>query len=393
MNILYYIAIILLSGMIFAKIATLIKLPHVTGYLVSGIFIGPYFLELIPGDLVPRLNIISEFALGFIAYNIGSALNIIKIKSIQSGIVKIAIFESFGAVTLVTLSMIFIFNLSFQFSIVLGAIAAATAPAATIMVIRQYNAKGPLVDTLIPVVALDNAIGIILFTIMVSIAKTFTPSGASLHLSLGQEITRSFLNIGMAIAIGCLVGCILTYVVDHIRSLDELLCFIIAIISLSIGTAKTLDISSMLLCMVIGVTVSNLTVSSVKTLAVIEKFTPPVYVLFFVLASLKIDLHVFKQVGYIGIGYILCRIIGKIIGAKLGTKLVNASKEIQTYLGYTLIPQAGVALGLALLAEIKIPEFGGTIRTIIIGSTIVYELIGPVITKIALMKANQISSK
>ncbi|TCT12871.1 transporter (CPA2 family) [Natranaerovirga pectinivora] len=391
MHILYYIAIILLSGLVLARIATLAKLPHVTGYLLAGILIGPYFLKLIPGDVIPQLTIISEFALGFIAYNIGSALNIKRIKQIKNGVFKIAIFESLGAVLVVTLSMIIIFRQSFGFSIVLGSIAAATAPAATMMIIRQYNAKGSLVDTLVPVVALDNAIGIILFSIMISVAKPFIESGDALRLTLGRELIQSFLDIGIAIAIGCVAGVVLSYLFDRLKSSDELLCIIIAVISLAIGVANIIDVSSMLLCMIIGATVTNLSISNIKTLSVIDKFTPPIYVIFFVLASLKLDIAVFRQVGLIGIAYIVVRVIGKLLGSYWGTKLVSSSKEIRTYLGYTLIPQAGVALGLSLLAEIKLPEIGGYIRTIIVASTIIYELVGPVIAKIALTKAGQIS--
>lgn len=388
MHILFYIGILLLAGILAARGAARIKLPHVTGYLIAGILIGPYFLNLIPKDILPDLAIIPEFALGFIAYTIGSTLNVKRIRKAKNGALTIALYESFGAVMVVILCLFLLFRQTIGLSIVLGAIAAATAPAATMMIIRQYRAKGLLVDTITPVVALDNAIAIVLFSIMISVARPIT--GQEGQISWLRVVLQPLQEIGLTLILGLIAGFLLSIAFDRIKSKEELLCIVILVISLAIGGAHALQLSSMLLCMTLGAVVSNLSAYNLKTLQTLDGFTPPIFVLFFVLASLKLDIEVFKSVGFIAVGYVMLRAAGKLLGARFGTRAAVCSFEIRRYLGWTLIPQAGVALGLSLLAEVKIPEFGGVIRTIIIASTIIYELIGPVIAKAALIKAGQI---
>ncbi|TYQ15829.1 UNVERIFIED_CONTAM: Kef-type K+ transport system membrane component KefB [Acetivibrio alkalicellulosi] len=388
MHIFYYISIIILSGIVLAYFARKLNLPNVTGYLVAGLIIGPNVSRIVPASKVLELYLISDFALGFIAYSIGSALNIKRIRKTGNGVMKIALFESLGAVVIVSLFTMIIFRQSLAFSMVLGSIAATTAPAATMMVVRQYNARGKLVDTLFPVIAIDNSLGIILFSIASALATPLMITNGS-HVAF--QIFISFKEIIISIIIGFIIGVVLSFLFDRLSKKDDFLSITIAFICLAIAIAYFLSISSMMLCLMIGATVTNLSVNNVRALSALERFTPPLFILFFVIASLKLDMTVFKQVGFIVIGYIILRSAGKILGSGWGAKIVKAPVEIQKYLGYTLTPQAGVAIGLSLLAEAKIPGFGSDIRAIIVASTIVYELAGPIVAKIALTKAGQIT--
>lgn len=388
MHTLYYVAIIVFSGIFMARIVSKIKLPHVTGYLLAGVLIGPSVLNLVPVEASAKLTIISEVALGFIAYSIGSEINFQHLKKVGKSLITITLFEALTPVVLVTLAMIFIFKQSVPFSIVIGSIAAATAPAATIMVIKQYKAKGPVVDTLLPVVAIDDAIAIISFGIAFTVAKSLVKSNG--NFSIIQAIVFPIWEIVLALIIGFIVGLALSYIIPKIKGEDELLSIVIASIFISIGFAELAHVSTLLVCMMIGVTVANLSNNSVKTLNIVNRLTPPIFVAFFTLAGVELDLGVLRYAGLIGIGYIIFRSLGKVLGASVGSKIAKSDKKVQKYLGFTLLPQAGVAIGLSMIAQTSMPSLGTNIRTIILASTVVYELAGPLIAKTALIKAGEI---
>lgn len=390
MHVLYYIAIILFAGIIMARIASKLKLPNVTGYLIAGVIIGPSLLSIIPAHIASSLSIISEAALGFIAYSIGSQLNFQHIKKTGGAIIWITILESLGAVIVVDLAMIFLFKQPIPFSIVIGSIAAATAPAATIMVIRQYKAKGPVVNTLLPVVALDDAVSIMAFGVSLAIAQTMISSE---NISLGLTILKPIIEIAVSLFIGFIIGLVLAYISKKARGEDELLSMVIASIFLATGIATALNVSSLLCCMALGGTISNMLYNANRVLSVVDRFTPPVFIAFFTIAGVDLKLEVLKNVGMVGIGYVVFRVLGKWLGAYLGAKLTNAPEVVQKYLGITLIPQAGVAIGLSMMAENLLPGMGVTIRTIILSATVIYELIGPVACKTALLKAGEITPK
>ncbi|HHY03753.1 MAG TPA: cation:proton antiporter [Thermoanaerobacterales bacterium] len=389
MHMLFYVAIILISGIVMGRVVSKFKLPNVTGYLIAGVLIGPSLLSLIPADVAANLGIISEAALGFIAYSIGSEFNLNLIKKTGGKIILITVCEALGAVIMVVLAMIFIFKQSVAFSLVLGSIAAATAPAATIMVIRQYRAKGPLVSTLLPVVAMDDAVGIVVFGVAVAVADTIASSGQD--VSFLFMVLKPFLEIALALLVGFVIGLVLSYASRKARGKDDLLSISIATIFLTLGIAEFLNVSTLLCCMMLGATVSNMTYGGDKVISIIDRFTPPVFIAFFTMAGVDLQLDVLKSVGLIGIGYVVFRVIGKILGASLGAKMTKAPDVVQKYLGYTLIPQAGVAIGLSMLAESALPGMGVEIRTIILAGTVVYELVGPVVSKMALMKAGEIA--
>ena len=385
---LYHIAIIIITGIFMAKLLSKFNLPHVTGYLIGGVIIGPSIFNLVSIESIEKLNIISEVALGLIAYSIGSEINFNKIKKVGKSIITITVFEGLLPVVLVTLSMVFIFKQELPFAIILGAIAAATAPAATVMVIKQYKAKGPLIDTLLPVVALDDALAIISFGISFALAKSLLDLGGS--GSLLMSILLPLWEIALAILVGIIIGVFLTYISNKVKGEDELLSIIIAFIFLAVSISSFLNVSSLLLCMSFGVTISNLSRHSNRNLQAIERFTPPIFIAFFTLAGAELNLSVLRYAGFLGLGYVFFRSLGKIIGAYIGAKLADTEEVVQKYLGLTLLPQAGVAIGLSMMAQNLMPELGATIRTIILASTVIYELFGPMIAKTAMIRAKAI---
>ena len=391
MHPLYYLSLILLAGLFLARIVNVFKLPNVTGYILAGMLIGPSFLGIIPREVVSSFNIISEAALGFIAYSIGGELSIKHLRRMGSSILVITLAESLGAVLVVIAAMALIFKQPLPFSFMIGSIAAATAPAATIMVIRQYNAKGPLVDTLFPVVALDDAVAIMVFGIAVGISQSL-PMASTGVIAMIMLTGSLILEIFIALGLGLCVGLFLSVISRYLRGHDTLLSFAIACIFLTVGVASYFNVSSLLACLALGAAVTNLVYRSDRVLSVIDRFTPPIFVSFFAISGADLQISVLRQVGLLAIGYVIFRMIGKVLGAYLGAKWTNAPAVVQKYLGLALAPQAGVAIGLSLVAEKALPGIGIVLRNIILGSTVIYELIGPVVAKQALMMAGEISS-
>jgi len=387
MHVLYYIAVLIFAGLLGARLISKLKLPNVTGYILAGIAVGPFVLRLIPKNVVSKFDIISEMALGFIAYTIGSQFSLGLVRKTGKNIIIITVFESLGAVVLVSLFMIVVLNQPVAFSVVLGAIAAATAPAATIMVIRQYNAKGPLVDTLLGVVAMDDATGIIAFGLCMAIAKQLLSSEKT---PLWQAILTPLWEIVFALVVGGIIGLVLVYIAGKAKGEDELLSITTAMVLLTIGIAEFFNVSTLLACMMLGTIAANSGRMSSRLLSIVDRITPPLFIAFFTVSGADLDISVLVRVGIVGMTYILVRVIGKMVGAWLGCKIVHYPENISKYLGFTLIPQAGVAIGLSILAQSELGTQGIAIRTIILAATVVYELIGPVIAKTALQKAGEI---
>lgn len=391
MNILFYLAIIIASGLIMARILDKVKLPNVTGYLIAGLLIGPSILGVIPKEIVGDFSIVSEVALAFIAYNIGSELNFAHLKQMSKGIIVITFVQAIMAMLFVVLTMVLIFKQPFTFSIILGAIGAATAPAATLMVVRQYQAKGPLVDTLLPVVAMDDAVCIMAFGISTSIASTLINNTGS--ISILNLILLPIVEILGALVLGLFMGIILVLITKKIKGEDELLCIIIAVIFATAAISIKFNLSSLLSCMMVGSILTNIIPNNKKVFSTVERFTPAIYVAFFTIAGIELDLSILKSVGFIGIAYVISRVFGKVFGSYLGAKISGAPETIKKYLGYTLIPQAGVAIGLSIIAQNILPaSYGTRIRTIVLAATFIYELVGPLITKKALIRAGEIKT-
>lgn len=381
-----YLAIAIFAGLFSGKLMKKFKLPNVTGYIIFGLIIGPYVLGILPEDVVSKMTIISDVALGFIAFSIGSEFKLSYLKKIGKSPVVIAFCEGFGATLLVDLALV-LAGCDIKFSLVLGAIASATAPAATIMVVKQYKAKGPVTDTLLPVVAIDDAVALIAFGISVAVAKIIGSTG---NVDILSVIISPVIEIIGGLLFGAVLGFILSALIKWFTGRGNRLSVAIAMVCLCVGISGICGFSSLLACMAMGAIFINTSKRYNELFQLTDRFTPPLFLLFFVVSGAELNVGILPSVGVIGIVYIIVRVLGKMSGASLGAIIGKASPEVKKYLGPTLIPQAGVAIGLSMAAVTVVPEFGANIRAIILCATIIYELVGPVITKITLIKAGEI---
>ncbi len=386
MNILFYLALILFSGLIFGRLVKFIKLPNVTGYLIAGLIIGPYILNLIPKNIVTDFELISEMALAFIAFSIGSEFKLSYLKRVGLTPIIIAIFEGLTATVLVT-GVLVIFGFDIQISLLLGTIAAATAPAATIMVVKQYKAKGPVTETLLSVVALDDAVALIAFGFSMAIVNSMQHPGEG---SAIMTVILPLIEIIGSIVLGIILGLLFNIPLRFFKKDSNRLIIVVGFIFLGSAIASMLGLSSLLLCMSMGTALINTSKSGESIFKIVDNITAPIFLMFFVVSGAELDITILPSIGLIGILYVVFRVIGKISGAYIGSTLIKAPETVKKYIGFTLIPQAGVAIGLSLTASQTLPEYGKTIRAVILCATLVYELIGPAMTKIGLKKAGEI---
>ncbi len=385
-----YIGILIVVGMLGGKIAKIFKAPTVTGYLLSGILIGPAVFNIINSTNLNKLHILSELALSLIAFTIGSEFNMKNIKKLGKNIFVITIAQAGITFLLVFAVSFYLFSASFAFSILLAAISCATAPAATIMVINQYRADGPLVRTLVPVVAIDDAICIIVFGISFSISKTFLGSEA---LSLGHMVWEPFLEISFSLLLGAVAGILFSFSHKYFKSDEDTLIALLGIVILSAGIAIHYNLSSLLTCMMIGAMVANLLGDRKRIFHLSARFCPPIYLVFFTVAGASLHLGELSHIGLLGIAYVLARTAGKILGAALGAKLSAAPSVISRYLGLGLLPQAGVAIGLGTLVNNALPGIGPKLMTVVLGGVVFFEIIGPFSAKYAIQHAGEIGKR
>ncbi len=386
LNTLLFLAVMIFAGMFLGRMAKHIKLPNVTGYIVAGLILGPSVLGIIPEDVIASFEIISTVSLGFIAFSIGNEFKISYFKRVGVSPIVIAFMEALFAVIFVFVTLV-CFGVDTAFALVLSSIAAATAPAATIMVIKQYKARGPVTESLLSVVAIDDAAALMLFSICVAIAQTMTKSGKG---SLLSTILSSLWEIFGALLIGAVLGFIFLIPLRFFKKNGNRLSLIFGFVFLALGISKILHISDLMCCMAMGAIIANFSPDVTKIMDLCDGVTPPMFMLFFVASGADLKLGVLPTVGVIGIIYIVLRVIGKILGASFGGVISKAEPKVKKYLGWALIPQAGVAIGLSLAAGNVVPEYAPQIRAIILCGTLIYELIGPVVTKITLKKAGEI---
>ena len=384
-NAIFCLAIALGCGLLFNRIAKKVGLPNVTGYLVAGLIIGGSLLKIIPFEMVDSLNSIVTVALGFIAFSIGGEFKISHIKKLGARIITVTCFESLTAVLLVDVVLL-LCRFPAPEAIALGAIAAATAPAATLMVVRQYKADGPVTRALLPVVAMDDAVCLIAFSISVSIAKSLDVKG---YVNYFNMLIKPLIEIVSALAIGGAVGFVMTYCLRFFKSRANRLTLVICAVFLGTALADMLGLSSLLLCMMIGAMVANLYNDLDRLLDVVDHWTPPLFLLFFVLSGADLDISVLPKVGLLGVLYLVCRSAGKYLGAGIGARITHFEPNVQKYLGVALLPQAGVALGMCVTAR-QLGAEGDLIRNITLFAILIYELVGPLLTKMALQAAGEI---
>ncbi len=387
MNVLLKIAIVLVVGIIGGRVAGLVKLPNVSGYLVFGLLLGPSFFNFISPADVQSFNIINELALAAIAFSIGNEFVLKEMKKIGKSIFIITLMEVIGAVLLVFCILFFVFRQPFAFSIVIASMSAATAPAATLLVMKQYNAKGPLTRTILPVVALDDVFGIVVFGIALSVAKIVTYKQ---QLSVASMIFGPLIEIAGSVGIGFVLGLLLSWLSQKASGRDELQAVALAAIGVATGISLLLNMSPLLTCIVMGTVLVNIQQNSIRVFDSVNSFAAPIYILFFTLAGASLDLSILKTVGLMGIAYVLARGLGKIAGAWAGAAMVKAEPAVRKYLGLGLLPQGGISIGLMVLVRQQLPDYAVAINTIIMFSVLIYETSGPIFAKIALKKAGEI---
>lgn len=379
------IGLLLLTGLFVGKIAGQFHFPAVTGYILGGILIGPSLLNLLPE--FPFRQPIEGIALSLIAIAIGGELSLKNLRDLGPQIATITTTQLLGAFVLVLLTSRLL-GASLQLSLLLAALATATAPAATIAVIREYRAKGKFTNTLLAVVALDDAGCLIVYSMAAAFASVLT-NGSGISLFTFWEPIREILG---SFLLGIIGGLILCQGLRYLHNDGEILTFGLALAILTSGLATTWNLSSLLATMTLGMIATNLSSESRHLFDLIQRIEPPIYVAFFVLAGMYLQLDVLPSIGALGIGYVLARIVGKMGGAYLGASITKAPDAVRNYLGLALIPQAGVAIGLSVVAVAQFPELKSTIMTVILASVVVSEIIGPLGAKLALTKAGEIHS-
>ena len=392
------VALMLFSGFLLTRVTKRLRLPNVTAYIVAGILIGPYCLNLVPQRIIDGTDFLSDIALAFIAFSTGEFFKLSVLKCNGMKVVWITILEAVLASVAVFVLTYWILGLELAFSIVLAALASATAPASTMMTIRQTGARGDFVDTLLQVVALDDVVGLVLYSVAISVALASLQGGS---FTLGALIRPVALNL-VVMALGGFFGLLMKLLMPSNRSTDNKLIISIALLFSFCGVCALLDVSPLLGCMAMGTVYTNIAEND-KLFKQLGYFSPPILLLFFVRSgmSFRLDALVSASGGLngvpllvIGASYFLVRILGKYLGAWLGCQLVKKDRLVRDYLGLALIPQAGVAIGLAALGA---RTLGGTmgedLQTIILASSVLYELIGPGCAKLALYLSHSYSTK
>ena len=409
-SILMTLSIALLAGLLLSRLAKKVQLPAVTAYLVAGVLIGPFLLGAlnIPGigithDQLPGFTIISDVALGFIAFAIGNEFRLTQLKQIGKQATVIGIFQAIFTTIIVDIALIALHfampdKLSLSAAIVLGAVATATAPAATLMVVRQYKAKGPLTGMLLPVVALDDAVGLVVFAISFGIAKSLNTGSVDV-LSI---VLEPVLEVVLSLVLGFIMGLLFTLCERffHSRSKRMAVSVTFVLMTVAISCMKFniggvhIGFSSLLACMMLGTVFCNICDFSEELMERADRWTAPILILFFVISGAELDLSVFTSMAVviIGVVYIVARSFGKYFGAGISARATKCDPNIVKYLGITLLPQAGVALGMALKANELGPE-GAIVRNITLFAVLVYEIVGPFLTKVSLTKAGDIKAE
>ncbi|MBR1606927.1 MAG: cation:proton antiporter [Clostridia bacterium] len=415
MRILLATAVALFAGLMMTRVFKYLhlKLPDVTAFLIAGVAVGPFAIGRlgIPGigfgsmEELGRVSVLSNVALGFIAFDIGNEFRLAQLRQTGKTATVIGIVQAVTAALLVDAALIalhFVLGpevLPLPVAITLGAIASATAPAATLMVVRQYKAKGPVTSLLLPIVALDDAVGLVVFAVSFGIAEAMNGG----VLNVVSVIVNPLLEIVFSLALGAFMGAVLTWLekmfFSNSNRLSLTISFVIMTIAMSsvtfpLGGGVEIGFSSLLVCMMLGTMFCNLSEYSADIMKRSEKWTSPLYAVFFVLSGAQLDLSVFRYpvIILVGVVYILVRCVGKYYGARLSSDLMHCEHNVRKYLGITLFPQAGVALGMVVSAQELGPELGSIIRNIILFSVLVYELVGPLLTKMALTSAGEIST-
>ena len=404
------LSVALLAGLLLSRLAKKVQLPAVTAYLVAGVLIGPFVLGRIgipgigiTGEQIEGFGLISDLALGFIAFSMGSEFRIAQLKKIGKQATFVGVFQALFTTVIVDAALIILHliipdKFSLQSAIVLGAVATATAPAATLMVVKQYKAKGPVTDILLPVVALDDAVGLVVFAVSFGIARSLGTGTVNVTSVILEPVLEVILSLFLGFVMGLLFTLCEKYFHSRSKRMAVSVTFVMMTVAISsmsfeIGSVH-IGFSSLLACMMLGTVFCNICEVSEELMERADRWTTPVLILFFVISGAELELSVFADIMVVLIGavYIISRSLGKYFGAGISARLSKCNPNVVKYLGITLLPQAGVALGMAIKAIELGPE-GAIVRNITLFAVLVYEIIGPLLTKVALTKAGDINEE
>ena len=394
------VALMLFFGFAMTRITKLLRLPNVTAYIVAGILLGPYCLGLVPQRIIDGMDFLSDVALAFIAFSTGEFFKLSVLKKNGWKVVWITVLEATLASVLVFVLTFWVLRLPLSFSVVLAALASATAPASTMMTIRQTGAKGDFVNTLLQVVALDDVVGLVLYSVAISVALA-AQSGGGHGFSFETLVLPLLTNLGVLL-LGGVFGLLMKLLMPQKRSTDNKLIIAIALLFTFCGVCALLGISPLLGCMAMGTVYTNVAEDD-KLFKQLNYFSPPILLLFFVRSGMSFRLDTLFSTSAAGLGvpllavgvsYFFVRILGKYLGAWLGCRMVKKPPKVRNFLGLALIPQAGVAIGLAALGARTLgDETGQALQTIILSSSVLYELVGPGCAKLALFCSGSYSTK
>lgn len=404
------LSVALLVGLLLSRLAKKVQLPAVTAYLVAGVLIGPFALGRIgipgigiTGEQIEGFGLISDLALGFIAFSMGSEFRISQLKRIGKQATFVGVFQALFTTVIVDAALIILHliipdKFSLQSAIVLGSVATATAPAATLMVVKQYKAKGPVTDILLPVVALDDAVGLVVFAVSFGIARSLGTGTVNVTSVILEPVLEVILSLFLGFVMGLLFTLCEKYFHSRSKRMAVSVTFVMMTVAISsmsfeIGSVH-IGFSSLLACMMLGTVFCNICEVSEELMERADRWTTPVLILFFVISGAELELSVFADIMVVLIGaiYIISRSLGKYFGAGISARLSKCNPNVVKYLGITLLPQAGVALGMAIKAIELGPE-GAIVRNITLFAVLVYEIIGPLLTKVALTKAGDINEE
>ncbi len=409
-SVLLSLSVALLAGLLLSRLVKRVHLPAVTAYLISGILVGPFVLGSlgingigITSEQIDSFGIISDLALGFIAFAMGNEFRLAQLKKIGKQATIIGVFQAIFTtvvvdVFLISLHYIMPEKLSLSAAVVLGAVATATAPAATLMVVKQYKAKGPVTDILLPVVALDDAVGLVVFAISFGVAKSLTAGSVDV-LSV---VLEPLLEVILSLLLGLVMGLLFTLCEQYFHSRSKRMAVSVTFVMMTVAVSCLkfdigsihISFSSLLACMMLGTVFCNICDVSEELMERADRWTTPILILFFVISGAELEFSVFTDIAVVVIGvvYIIARSIGKYFGAEISAKMTKCNPNIVKYLGITLLPQAGVALGMAIKAS-ELGSDGVIIRNIVLFAVLIYEIFGPFLTKTALTKAGDIRTE
>lgn len=389
MNSLLSAGLILLLGFVGARLLKLVRLPSVTAFLIVGILIGPQLLNLVTIEIFTASEFFSNLVLGLIAFSLGENFRIDKLRQGMKQVMWISLTAALAAWVLVSAALIVYFisiKMPIYPAIVLGAAASATAPAATVLVIREYRAGGILTELLLKVVAIDDAWCLIFAAMAIAVGNAMRADVFQMSI-----VFTGLGEIFGALVLGGILGYLSSRLSKYVRTREELLVYTLGLLFLNVGLSIALEVSVLLSAMMMGLVMVNIARENYKFFEVLRSIDTPLYLAFFIISGAHLDFAILYKMGLAGILYVVFRTLGKVYGAKVGARVSGAPKNVEDWLGLGLAPQAGVALGIGLVAKVTFPDFGDYIFTIIAATSVIFELVGPLLTKYSLMKAGEIS--